>query len=88
MQQRDEEADEREAQRINLLLLNDALETGVAAEVAGALRLMGDDRVKVRSLHGGGSMNLAEAFAILEQSGLRLVAVPTLPRRGGATPRG
>lgn len=69
-------------QKVNLLLLNDALETGEAAEVAAALAAMPSRAdAKIRSLRGGGAMHLAEVFDILDNAGLRLVAVPARPTR-------
>ncbi len=62
------------------LYLNDALEASEAAEVADALRILRKaNQCKLRSLAGGGHMQLSEMFEILEQVGLRLVAVPAQP---------
>ncbi len=62
------------------LYLNDALDSCEPAEVADALRVLRKaNRCKLRSLGAGGQMPLAEMFEILEQVGLRLVAVPARP---------
>ena len=62
------------------LYLNDALDSCEAGEVADALRILRKaSQCKLRSLNGGGQMQLAEMFEILEQAGLRLVAVPARP---------
>jgi DNA-binding phage protein len=76
--------DQDDDRKIDLLLLNDALETGEPLEVAAVLgHLRSRNRSKIRSLQGGASMHLAEVLDILQGAGFRLVAVPTRRRTVG-----